>query len=363
LLLTSSPRSNRQTTVSARLVTVTLAGLLSACVGLPAQANEPRLDAEIPRLEAPHATSTRTDRLGSSAELLRRGVGYEALDGSRAVRALQLGLRRLGYRPGPIDGLYGMRTEAAVQSFQRAQGLPADGVVGPQTRGRLIAERAQRSPAPDASPPRGSRDGKRRLPATRDRATSPDPTAEPESSAGRSPVYLAFFGVIAAGLLGTALWTTRRRHRDRSPPSAPPTQRVDTARKLGLASATLLGVFVLGAAGGAVFASQSTPSGRAETATGVARIRGAEVVERPRSKRPGRTRPQATLNHTAAETRNYTVRAGDSLWAIADRQLAQRASNPEVARRVGRLAALNLDDRIGSGDPDLIMPGEELRLR
>jgi peptidoglycan hydrolase-like protein with peptidoglycan-binding domain len=374
LLLTSTPRSNRQTTVSARLVTVTLAGFLCACAALPAQANEPRLDAEIPRLEAPHAMSTRTDGLGSSAELLRRGVGYENRNGSRAVRALQVGLTRLGYEPGPIDGLYGVRTEAAVQRFQRARGLAADGVVGPQTRGRLRAQRAQRLAAPEATPAKGSHDGKRRSPATPDRATSPGPSAEPDSSAGGSPAYLALLGAIAAGLVGVALWAVRRRHRARPRPSPPPTKQVGTARNLGLASAVLLGVFAVGAAGGAVFASQSAPSSRAETATGVARIRGAQVLERPRPTGAAQTRRPATLKRTAGETRGradlkrtasavYTVRDGDSLWAIADRQLAQRASNREVTVRVARLAALNLDDRIASGDPDLIMPGEELMLR
>lgn len=40
-------------------------------------------------------------------------------------------LRRLGFDPGPADGLFGDRTEDAVIDFQDSQGLYADGIVGP----------------------------------------------------------------------------------------------------------------------------------------------------------------------------------------------------------------------------------------
>ncbi len=42
-------------------------------------------------------------------------------------------LKALGYDPGPIDGAFGRRTEAAIRTFQRDAGLKADGVWGPQT--------------------------------------------------------------------------------------------------------------------------------------------------------------------------------------------------------------------------------------
>lgn len=49
------------------------------------------------------------------------------------VRTIQTKLQRWGYYDGEVDGIYGSRTAAAVQDFQRKNGLTADGVVGQAT--------------------------------------------------------------------------------------------------------------------------------------------------------------------------------------------------------------------------------------
>ncbi|WWT39812.1 putative baseplate hub subunit and tail lysozyme [Microcystis phage Mwe-JY25] len=51
-----------------------------------------------------------------------------------SVKNIQWRLAQLGFDPGPSDGKWGPRTEAAVRQFQRARGLAADGIVGPRTR-------------------------------------------------------------------------------------------------------------------------------------------------------------------------------------------------------------------------------------
>ena len=49
------------------------------------------------------------------------------------MKALQRDLRAAGQRVGPIDGVYGPRTEAAVSRLQAASNIAVDGVAGPQT--------------------------------------------------------------------------------------------------------------------------------------------------------------------------------------------------------------------------------------
>lgn len=54
------------------------------------------------------------------------------------LQGLLAGTRSAAFAPGPIDGVAGPRTRAAVVGFQSANGLGADAIVGPRTWGALI---------------------------------------------------------------------------------------------------------------------------------------------------------------------------------------------------------------------------------
>ena len=55
---------------------------------------------------------------GWSARSVGLGSGYVRPGGSDRVREVQRRLIGLGYRPGPVDGLFGPRTRAATRWFQ-----------------------------------------------------------------------------------------------------------------------------------------------------------------------------------------------------------------------------------------------------
>lgn len=56
-----------------------------------------------------------------------------------AVKQLQTCLSRLGYLPGKADGWFGAGTYQAVMSFQKANSLGRDAIVGPASRRALAA--------------------------------------------------------------------------------------------------------------------------------------------------------------------------------------------------------------------------------
>lgn len=68
-------------------------------------------------------------------------------EGSRGAQVLdvQKELKAAGYNPGPLDGIFGPKTKAAVLSFQRAHRLEVDGIVGPKTYGALKGDRFEPS--------------------------------------------------------------------------------------------------------------------------------------------------------------------------------------------------------------------------
>jgi murein L,D-transpeptidase YcbB/YkuD len=53
-------------------------------------------------------------------------------------KQIQKALKNAGYYDGNIDGKMGRKTRAAIKEFQRNNGLKADGIVGRNTREKLL---------------------------------------------------------------------------------------------------------------------------------------------------------------------------------------------------------------------------------
>ena len=60
---------------------------------------------------------------------------------------LQRRLKALGHDPGPLDGIMGPSTIAAIRALQSAQGLAVDGILGPETERELAAAKPAVEPA------------------------------------------------------------------------------------------------------------------------------------------------------------------------------------------------------------------------
>ncbi len=73
-------------------------------------------------------------------------------DRGPAVTRLQALLKNAGFDPGPADGIFGPRTDAAVRAFQRQRGLPVTGIVDIPTWVAL-GENCGVTPGPPPPPP------------------------------------------------------------------------------------------------------------------------------------------------------------------------------------------------------------------
>lgn len=131
--------------VGAVLAGATAATSLAAADDAPRVARPPGraqvTSAPIPSTTAPPATGPETEAGGLPA--LRAG------DEGTGVSSLQQRLAALGFWVGATDGRYGETTEQAVLAFEKAEGLPRDGVADPDVLARLAGARAPepRSPA------------------------------------------------------------------------------------------------------------------------------------------------------------------------------------------------------------------------
>jgi DNA invertase Pin-like site-specific DNA recombinase len=146
---------------------------------------------------------------GWSAGAVGPGTGYVRAGGSRRVREVQRRLRQLGYRPGPVDGLFGPRTRAATRWFQYKHGFEPTGRVNRSTLTVLQARsehrplgtvRAESRPAVEP-------------PAARTRPAPPAPAAPTAAEdTDLSPLLVALLLLVLAlglgvivGLLGPEL--------------------------------------------------------------------------------------------------------------------------------------------------------------
>ena len=80
------------------------------------------------------------------------------------VKKMQLALQDRGQYSGQVDGVIGLRTRASIRAFQKAENLPATGLLDTQTALKLGSN--QNPSKPHLPPPGRDVVGDRRRPAT-----------------------------------------------------------------------------------------------------------------------------------------------------------------------------------------------------
>lgn len=91
----------------------------------------------------------------SSMDRSRMGAAAANMD-SQTVRQVQQALRDKGHNPGPIDGMMGPRTQAALQSYQRSENMSGASGMDQRTLDSLGVQASSGSPGSGST--RGSGD-------------------------------------------------------------------------------------------------------------------------------------------------------------------------------------------------------------
>ena len=126
--LTGSDSSNSTAATAASTAAVSTTPAASTSVATTSASTTPAPT-------TPGSTTATTAAVPTDAVLRAGATGS-------AVTALQQTLTDIGFAPGTADGNYGTATTQAVAAFQKANGLPVDGIAGAETIAAINAQLA-----------------------------------------------------------------------------------------------------------------------------------------------------------------------------------------------------------------------------
>ncbi len=134
------------------LAIATTASLLGVAAPLLAETTAPVLDS--PVSAEPAQTAERRPTVPVLISQVDDGTLLQLEDSGDAVTQLQTRLANLGYYDGPISGIFGELTQAAVINFQQQNGLSPDGIVGAETFAAIDRGAASPTSTAEGSSPR-----------------------------------------------------------------------------------------------------------------------------------------------------------------------------------------------------------------
>src|SRR5207245_1666520 len=112
---------------------------LSAIPAMSADDNKPLKDKAVDEKTKAKARETK-DKIAAQTE------------SSAEIRQAQLALKEKGHDPGPIDGIHGPRTSAALRAYQKAENIKVTGRLDADTKSHLMGQASGGATVPSASP-------------------------------------------------------------------------------------------------------------------------------------------------------------------------------------------------------------------
>jgi DNA invertase Pin-like site-specific DNA recombinase len=159
---------------------------------------------------------------GWEAGAVAFGTGYKRPSGSLRVREVQRRLKRAGARPGPVDGLFGPLTRAAVKRFQRRHDVAQTGIVGRRTLALLRGRQDERSRVDTRRSDQPD--------ATQQSAPAPAQPASESSWAVPLPIALALMVLVfAAAIIAESRTRDRRKQAAAAVKDEPPRSEIGDA--------------------------------------------------------------------------------------------------------------------------------------